>query len=217
MSNEILPTEIVNLYRIWTSMMYRCHNENNKQYKNYGSRGIFVCDQWKDFNVFCKDVGRRPFEGCHLDRIDNDKGYFKENCRWVTPKVNHRNKRNNKYYMTHIGKLCQSELIETIAFTRKQFQRAIEKYGEEKFLEMFANDSLPKKRIVASLNDIVGSKIDKLLVLSLDKDKSTGARYLCQCQCGNFIRRSRFKLFHNEINQCRGCWMRGPNNPNAKS
>lgn len=215
MSNEILPTEIVSLYRIWTSMMYRCHKPSNKQYKNYGNRGIFVCEEWHDFNVFCRDVGSRPFIGCHLDRTDNDKGYFKENCKWVTPKVNHRNKRNNKYYLTHLGKICQSQLIEMIGYTRRQFQRNIEKYGEIKFLEMFKNNELPKKRVISDFGDLIGKRIGSLTIIKLDENKLTGARYFCQCDCGNKTRISRFKLTNKRVSHCSGCSVRGSNNPNS--
>lgn len=213
MSNNLLPVEIVRLYRVWTSILYRCTRPDNKQYKNYGARGITLCKDWMDFNVFCKDVGQRPDEISHLDRIDNNKGYFKENCRWTSPKINHRNKRNNHYYQTHLGKMCQSELIEYIGYTRKQFQRAIEKYGEIKFLEMFKDLKLPKKKIISDLQDIVGTKIENQNILKLDDDKSTGVRYFCVCDCGLKTRISRFKLMHKTTSLCRSCSRLGDKNP----
>ena len=78
MSTNILPTEIVRLYRIWTSIIYRCSRPDNKHYKNYGGRGITICEEWKDFNIFCEDVGQRPNETAHLDRADNDKVIVKK-------------------------------------------------------------------------------------------------------------------------------------------
>src|SRR5271166_1880012 len=194
MSIKISPTEIVRLYRIWTSMLYRCHRPANSQYKNYGGRGISVCDEWQNFDKFVEDVWKGSKKECHLDRIDNDKGYFKDNCRWVSPKINHRNKRNNTYYETHLGKMCQSALIEHIGYTRKQFKRAIEKYGIPKFLEFFEKNTLPKKRIVPDLNDIIGKKFNALTILGLDENKSTGPRYFCLCDCGKRTRISRFKI-----------------------
>jgi hypothetical protein len=213
---SILPTEIIRLYRIWTSILYRCENPQNKQYPNYGGRGITICDEWKDFNKFVEDVGKGSKPELHLDREDNDKGYFKENCRWVTPKVNHRNKRNNKTYNTHIGTICQSEFIETIGFTRKQFKRAVEKYGEEEIILMFKEDRLPQKRIVPDLLDIVGQKIGKFQVLELDSNKATGARYFCLCDCGNKTRITRFKLLKKMPKYCKSCTRRGDRNPNSK-
>lgn len=215
MSTNLSPTEIVRLYRVWTSIMYRCNRKENKQYKNYGARGIKICDEWKDFNNFCFDVGLRPDETSHLDRIDNDKGYFKENCRWTSPKINHRNKRTNTYYQTHLGKMCQAELIEYIGFTRKQFQRAIEKYGEEGFLTLFKDGKLPKKRVNPNLLDIIGKKFGKIKVLKLDDNKSTGARYFCICDCGKETRIARTRLLNGKSTQCFCCSKRGDLNPNS--
>jgi len=81
------------IYHIWISMRERCNNANNKQFKDYGGRGIKVCKEWDDVEVFCKDMGERPSIRHTLDRIDNDKGYNKENCRWATYEQQARNKR----------------------------------------------------------------------------------------------------------------------------
>ncbi len=213
MSIDLLPTEVMRLYRVWTSIMYRCGRPENKQFHNYGGRGITICEEWKDFNQFVFDVGLRPDETSHLDRIDNDKGYFKENCRWTSPKINHRNKRNNHYYETHIGKICQSEFIEHIGFTRKQFKRAMEKYGEEEFLIMFKENRLPKKRVNPDLLDVIGKKFGKITILSLDEDKSTGARYFCVCDCGKETRIARTKLLRGIVTYCKSCSKRGDLNP----
>lgn len=216
MQQIYLPTEIIRMYRVWTSIVYRCTRKDNKQYKNYGARGISICDEWMDFNKFCYDLYPCPTKGFHLDRTDNDKGYFKENCRWVSAKVNHRNKRNNAYYETHLGKMCQSELIEKIGYTRRQFQRTIEKYGIENFLRMYRENRLPKKRIVSDLTDIIGQKISSFFIVSLDENKSTGPRYFCVCDCGNKTRVSRYKLLNYISKHCRSCSRRGDKNPNSK-
>lgn len=217
MSKHLTPSEVVTLYRIWTSIIYRCTKKENKQFRNYGGRGINICTEWMNFDSFCYDVGRRPFTGAHLDRIDNDRGYFKDNCRWVTAKINHRNKRSNKYYLTHVGKISQAELIEKAGYTRKQFQRAIEKYGEKKFLEMFEQGVLPKKRVVRDIKEFLGKKFGKLLVVEIDPDKSTGIRYFCLCECGKKTRASRFKLDNGLLTHCPSCSKRGCLNPNSSN
>lgn len=70
-------------YRSWSAMWRRCTNQNGHAYQRYGGRGITVCTEWENFERFLADMGERPADRS-IDRIDNDKGYFKDNCRWAT-------------------------------------------------------------------------------------------------------------------------------------
>lgn len=83
----------------WQTMFLRCENVKHVSYHHYGGRGIKICDRWQKtlpslqgFINFFEDMGRRP-QGKTLDRIDNDLGYFKDNCRWATPKEQRANQR----------------------------------------------------------------------------------------------------------------------------
>ena len=75
------------LYRIYKDMKNRCYNKNNKDYKSYGDRNIIVTENWlgsEGFYKFLEDMGEKPSKFHSLDRINNDLGYSKENCRWAT-------------------------------------------------------------------------------------------------------------------------------------
>lgn len=90
-------------FQVWSSITDRCYNENHPNYANYGGRGITMCDRWREsFQNFYDDMGPRP-EGkdvggrslWSIDRIDNNKGYAPDNCRWATTPTQMRNRRDN--------------------------------------------------------------------------------------------------------------------------
>ena len=82
-------------YRSWIKMKDRCLNPNHVHSKNYLQRGIGICQKWMTFEGFYEDMGDRPV-GYSLDRIDNYKGYLKENCRWIPLVDQPKNRRNSK-------------------------------------------------------------------------------------------------------------------------
>lgn len=85
------------IYSIWRGMKSRCDRPKHRNYNHYGGRGIKVCKRWYKFENFLEDMGHPPGEKYTLDRIDNDKGYSKKNCRWATQEEQHNNKRTNKF------------------------------------------------------------------------------------------------------------------------
>jgi hypothetical protein len=91
------------IYTIWSAMIQRCTNPNNKDYKNYGGRGITVYERWMEPENFIKDMIKKREPGLTLERIDNKLGYSKDNCEWTIYEKQNRNKRNNRYE-TYKGK-----------------------------------------------------------------------------------------------------------------
>lgn len=112
-------------YKTWYSMIKRCSDKNRLDYKNYGGRGIKVCDKWvSSFDLFFKDMGYRP-EGHSLDRIDNNGNYEPSNCRWATSKVQGRNTRNNSVIEYNGDKKCISEWAELLNLKRATLRHRI--------------------------------------------------------------------------------------------
>ncbi len=83
------------IYSSWYAMKQRCGNPNNKQFADYGGRGITFPEAWKKFSGFSADMKESYKKGLSLDRIDNSLGYSKSNCKWSTRKEQNNNKRSN--------------------------------------------------------------------------------------------------------------------------
>lgn len=82
------------IYKRWEQIIQRCTNKNDKNYNNYGGRGIAVCDEWLKFERFYDDIGDVPYKAASIDRINNNKGYYKENCEWADRPTQTTNKRS---------------------------------------------------------------------------------------------------------------------------
>ena len=110
----------------WRSMKSRCLNPKNASYYRYGGRGISICEDWLlDFRNFLNDMGVKP-DGMQLDRINNDGNYNKENCRWVAPVQNARNKSSNRTIEYNGEEKTVSEWAEIIGITRQGLRYRIE-------------------------------------------------------------------------------------------
>jgi hypothetical protein len=132
-------------YNVWLSMKKRCNNPNNNHYKYYGGRGIKICIEWNnDFLSFFNDMGKRPSRKHSIDRIDNNKGYFKENCRWAKRKQQARNVRNNLILEAFGEKKCMAEWAEILGFSwQKLYYRLIisKNYNLENLLKEIKYDN----------------------------------------------------------------------------
>lgn len=90
-------------YQVWRNMKDRCENPDHKSYKDYGGRGITVCERWHDYALFDADTGVHPEGEFTIDRIENNRGYEPENTRWATHTEQMNNRRCNRF-LTFNGK-----------------------------------------------------------------------------------------------------------------
>ena len=85
-------------YETWSGIKKRCYNQNCKDYKHYGAKGVTVCDRWiNSYSLFLQDMGRRPSPRHSIDRIDTRGNYSPDNCRWATISTQSSNRTNNVY------------------------------------------------------------------------------------------------------------------------
>jgi hypothetical protein len=135
--NEKHNLSKTSIYKNWKNMHCRCYNKNRKQYCDYGGRGIIVEESWHNFMNFYNDMNSSYIEGHTLDRIDNNKNYCKENCRWATKKEQAKNTRavvqilyNDRWYF-------RDELAKLLNFSYSNMRKIEKKlptkklYGDE--------------------------------------------------------------------------------------
>lgn len=188
-------------YLIWSGMLDRCLNPRNKAYKNYGGRGVAVCDEWRsDFAAFFSDVGSRP-SPCHsIDRIDVNGNYEPNNVRWATPKQQARNKRKSRVIFVFGEKMSLAEAAEKYGINPASLKYRIDAAGmppdvavsvpvyvrpEKTKLQIYAEGVAVRRKE----KSIVGKRFGGLVVLEErvpDPYNPGGWRtYLrCLCDCG---------------------------------
>lgn len=106
------------IHTAWKNMIARCEKKEHTGYAGYGGRGINVCNEWHQFLPFYHwSLDNGYNDSLTIDRIDNDKGYSPENCRWVSPKANSRNRRNNHVIVFNGESLCIAEWAERLGIS----------------------------------------------------------------------------------------------------
>ena len=117
-------------YKSWNAMKTRCNCPGTTHYHRYGGRGISYQESWESFEEFLKDMGPKPDSKMELDRIDNDKNYTKDNCRWATRKEQTRNrsgKRATRLY-TYNGKtMCIADWAKEVGISASSMQKRLNK------------------------------------------------------------------------------------------
>lgn len=112
-------------YSVWDNMIARCYNPKRPDFHNYGGRGISVCDRWKYFKEFEKDMLGKWKDGLVIDRINNEEGYFPENCRFTTTLRSVLNRRNASLWDYNGEKLTAKELSFLSPISHKTIYRRL--------------------------------------------------------------------------------------------
>lgn len=138
--------------KILTGMLQRCGNPNVKSYKDYGGRGITVCDRWKNsLRAFIDDMGLRPSPRHSIERINHNGNYEPGNCKWATKAEQARNTRTNKYVEVDGKWITQSELARMLGVSPSTVCQQI-KRGVP--LERILNPTVgPRRRVAEALED----------------------------------------------------------------
>lgn len=119
------------LYRVYRTMLGRCQNPNAHEYENYGGRGITVCEEWQSYERFRDWAIANGYDPnakhgkCTLDRIDTNKGYSPDNCRWVPMKTQERNRRNNVNLTFNGETHCIAEWAEIIGISPQALRQRL--------------------------------------------------------------------------------------------
>lgn len=115
------------LYNVWRGIKKRCYNKNNHAYENYGGRGIYMCDEWRNnfLSFYNWSIQNGYKEGLTIDRIDNNLGYSPENCRWVTSKAQANNTRSNHIVEYDGKRLTLTQWSEKTGISRDVIKRRL--------------------------------------------------------------------------------------------
>jgi hypothetical protein len=106
-------------YKIWQMMIDRCHHDRSKSFPDYGGRGIAVCERWREsFAAFLHDMGERPV-GLSIERIRNDRGYSRSNCKWATRIEQNNNSRQNRIFTFQGETLTAAQWAKRVGISRE--------------------------------------------------------------------------------------------------
>ena len=120
------------IYRCWANMHSRCSNPKRQDFKNYGGRGIKVCDEWRSFERFLHDMGEMA-KGMSLDRIDVDGNYTPSNCQWVPLKDQNHNRRDTVWVVLNGKSMSAKSAANKLSLPYERVRWALARYGADWF------------------------------------------------------------------------------------
>jgi hypothetical protein len=113
-------------YEAWRAMRRRCLNPTDGSFSNYGGRGITICERWGTFETFFADMGERPSPSHSLDRIDNERGYEPDNCRWATHAEQARNRRDTHLIDFQGGMMALRDVAKLVGLSERTIRNRLE-------------------------------------------------------------------------------------------
>ena len=160
-------------------MRGRCMSPKNQDYKDYGGRGIAVCDDWNDYRNFLADMGLRPSNKHSIDRIDVNGGYSPRNCRWATAKEQGRNKRETRFVTVNGKSIAMAQLADDAGVPYGCLKERV-KRGDVK--------DLSRPSLKSPVIDLSGAVFNRLTVIRLSgRTAAQKAIWLCECVCGKQV------------------------------
>lgn len=170
------------IYKVWMNMRARCKYPTSNGYKNYGGRGIKVCDRWQEFQNFLEDMCDKTSEGLTLDRIDNDGDYEPSNCRWATIEEQAINKRSTIFVELNGQQVKLQELSEQTGIDYHKLHNRIFRYGMA--VERAISSDEPLKKRPYSIPSI------RRPVTAIDIKTGEQIEYACQKECAEALNTS---------------------------
>ena len=122
------------VYRIWQGLKTRSTNKNNKDAARYIDRGIDIDPRWLEFTVFLSDMGEPPTDKHSIEREDNLKGYWPDNCCWATSHAQTRNRRSNAFVEYKGENLCVQDWAKRVGITHAAMRHRLKKWSLDKAL-----------------------------------------------------------------------------------
>lgn len=186
--------------KVFIHMKERCYDETDRRYKDWGGRGITICQEWienpNSFLRWAENSGYVP--GLTIDRIDNDKGYSPENCRWVSIAENNQNRRSTRFYTIDGETKNLQQWCDAYSVSWSMVNKRLELGWDIK-----SALTTPKKQ--RDTSSLIGKTFGRLVVVRFSHiDKNRKSYYECLCSCGKTTTVDAQKLKSGHTQSC-GC------------
>ena len=142
------------LYNVWSKMLSRCNNENDKSWERYGGRGIRVCARWvNSFQAFADDMLPTYREALTLERKKNNKGYSKSNCIWIPLGLQAKNRRTTQRIQTPWGVMIAADAARRVGIGHSGLRKRMASWPKERWFEMPSKSAKQKRTMAAAAHD----------------------------------------------------------------